>query len=321
MKKLLFVLTASLLTGTVLAKLPPATNKDKNTIRTQKRTIEYSRRGSLGTMDYVVTDITNVIHKGINSWTDDEDEEGEEIAPIDGIYGFGVTYKPGSNQATIVDPVSGKTVPTAYYFRMEGHDFISSVKPDGCPDQFSYFGQGQRVLMMNLPMCYGTNMVKGVEARIIILPYFGAADTDLRAPFNANYHYMADRTWVLQMLQAQANGTLNISGSGDTITASITRGGTKGGGDTRSLPIVTDNNTENTEEPKAEESKEEEPKTEGETVNENTEEPKTDTDSGEKPAEESKTEGENTGNESTNETPAEGNETQPVDNGGDTSIR
>lgn len=209
MKHLILGFAIAALTSTAFARLPKAIDKDHDTIYTN--TVEYTRRGSLGSMDYVVTEVptTNLVTKGINSWVETDDSDGD----VDGIFGFGVTYKPNGD-ISIADPVSGEFVRSAYYMTQEGHSFISSGTESA--EGFTYFCQGQNRNVSNVPFVYGTNSTNSAECKQIILPNKASTDDDQILKQNSK-EIFADRAWVIAILKAYKDGKLTFNDD-DSIT-------------------------------------------------------------------------------------------------------
>ena len=201
MKHLIISLIAVLTSVTVFAKIPPSPDKASTNNVKVVGNFEYSRRGSLGSYDYVVTGGTNLVSKGINSWLNDGSE--------DSIYGFGLLEPVGESESRITDPVSGELVQSAYFFTQNGHEFISIVKPDGCIDTYSYFGQGQKRIMTNVPFVYGLNMSSNTTARAMILP--STNDVTTTTKNLADNYLFADRDWVITILKAYQDGKLTIN--------------------------------------------------------------------------------------------------------------
>ena len=177
----------------------------------------------------------NLLHRGVNAWTDEDEDEGFTPKPSD-IYGSGVNY---SNMTgvdynpvsglTIKDPITGNNVQAAWYFRDAGFEFVSILGTSPWLARYNgdtptnsggcYYGVGSKVIETTLPFAYGTNMTKTVECRTMAFPD-KTASFDTRQLKNApdingeKVPAIADREWVLNLL----TNVLNSAGYNVNVT-------------------------------------------------------------------------------------------------------
>jgi len=208
MKKLIFILTAvisaSVLSATIDEDDFNGSGKPTSVVSTVVRTngVEWTRRGSMGIKDYVMTDIdtSKNVKKGIQTIGCEDIDQKEVIVTsvwvsVDSEYDV-VSGKlrvkiPAikDNDYVYIDGVKVYVASSMAFFQT-GWEYISILN-DTDIHNFSYMSLGTSGYMGNMPFCYGTNRVDATEVDKFEFPRGGKNET-----IQNDHLIFADRAWI-----------------------------------------------------------------------------------------------------------------------------
>lgn len=176
------------------------------TITNDANTAVLTKFGKIKTTDYVVTGITsNVLTKGVMTWTDDE---YDEVDPPDGIWGIKFEHVKkggGVHSYTVID--------------QNGFEQVVNSK-----DGWTYVGLGNSVNKTDIPFQYGTNHLDTASTGD-----FNAVAPKILLPTNTTYEaksgdcdVFVTRQWVINLLKKYVDGKVTFTGPDSNGNYSIT---------------------------------------------------------------------------------------------------
>ena len=208
MKKLLLVITAVAVSVVCYSALPKWQTGDPNVVTTNN--VEYTRRGSMSTKDYVATDVatTNMLQRGYNSfgWDDNEDydyvpmsvwKDAEIVTNELGEVTKVVFYVKDNKGNFILDGGNKIPIPTAMLICDYGLELMNTYATNSI-DKFGYTHVGPYGIMSNMPFSYGTNRV--CIGKSVYPQYEFAKDFDKSKSEQNGNLIVCDRAWVTNLL-------------------------------------------------------------------------------------------------------------------------
>lgn len=215
MKKLLLFALISVTSIVAYSALAPATDKNDNT-RT-KNDVEYKRRGSLGTMDFVVSDVamTNVLRRGTNTFAELEDDDALN-AFYEPLYGTGVQYKRSSPyKASVMNPFTKEGCYAYWVIHQYGFEYANVEGKYDC--------MHQTVNGFNADFMWSTNVTaKTGNGKRMAFPKPETTDSDVKQDSlveGTKVSVIADREWVVTILKAMKENKITFNADGSITIA------------------------------------------------------------------------------------------------------
>lgn len=215
MKKLLLFALISVISITTYSALPSATDKTDNV--KFENDVEYRRRGSLNTMDFVVSDVamTNVLKRGTTTFAELEDDDALNSF-YNPLYGTSVQYQRSSPyKATITNPFTKDGCYAYWVLHQYGFEYANLEGKYDCIHQ--------TVNGFNADFMWSTNVTaKTGNGKRMAFPKPETTDSDVKQDSlveGTKVSVIADREWVVTILKALKENKITFNADGSITIA------------------------------------------------------------------------------------------------------